>query len=611
MNSATRNRNWILRAMIFSVLPLAVFSALVIVARPVQAQTETVLYTFTEGNDGGNPYGGLIFDGSGNLYGTTQYGGTYGYGVVFELSPGPNGQRTETVLHSFNLDGQDGVRPFSSLVMDSAGNLFGTTNYGGAYSLGTVFEVSPGQNGGWTERVLHTFNSDGIDGYNPYATLVLDAKGNLYGTTYYGGTGSVGTVFELSPSPDGSWQETIILNFDYTHGGEPRGGVVFDRAGHLYGTTQFGGQFESGVIFELARQQNGTWKETVLHNFGSSGDGFASYSGLVIDKSNRLFGTTLYGGNSDNGAVFEVERVNGVWQESVIHSFERINDGFNPYGPVAIDSAGNLYGMTFESEVNGVGGGGIVFQLSRKKQAWNETILHQFGVIPGDGGNPYSGPVLDSAGNIYGATFNGGNSGGTGVVFEVIPLVVTTTALSSSPNPSTYGQAVILTAVVSSKSGAPPNGETVTFMKGTKVLGTGTLSGGSASFTTSTLPVGTNYIKAVYSGDSTFATSMSKAASQVVNKATTTTALTSSLNPSKVGQSVTFAASVTPQFSGTVKGSVTFYDGTTALKTVALSGGVAKFTTSTLTLGAHSITAKYNGSTSFDGSSASMTQTVN
>ena len=177
--------------------------------------------------------------------------------------------------------------------------------------------------------------------------------------------------------------------------------------------------------------------------------------------------------------------------------------------------------------------------------------------------------------------------------------------------PSTYGQRVTFIAMVTLNPGPPPDGETVSFMRGTKVLGTGTLSGGSASFTTSTLPAGTDYIKAVYSGDSNYAASTSKAASQVVNKATNTTTLTSSLNPSNFGQSVTFTASVTPQFSGTVTGKVTFYDGTTALKTVILSGGVAKFTTSTLTSGAHSITATYNGNANFIGSSASLTQTVN
>jgi hypothetical protein len=238
---------------------------------------------------------------------------------------------------------------------------------------------------------------------------------------------------------------------------------------------------------------------------------------------------------------------------------------------------------------------------------------------------------VDSTGNAYFTGYNGstdfpttpgafqtvcGNgacdaANGDAFVTKIQMPIVSTTTLSSSPNPSTYGQAVTFTATVTSYVGAPPDGETVKFTKGTTVLGTGTLRGGSASLTTSGLPVGTDYIKAVYSGDANFAASASKAVSQVVSKATTTTALTSSLNPSNFGQSVTFTASVTPQFSGTVKGSVTFYDGATALKTVALSGGVAKFITSTLASGAHNIMATYNGSTSFIGSSASLTQTVN
>jgi hypothetical protein len=187
----------------------------------------------------------------------------------------------------------------------------------------------------------------------------------------------------------------------------------------------------------------------------------------------------------------------------------------------------------------------------------------------------------------------------------------TTTTLSSSPNPSTYGQAVTFTAVVTSGLGAPPDGETVSFTKGKTVLGTGTLSGGTATFTTSALPVGTDKVTAVYGGDANFAGSTSKAVSQVVSKATTTATLTSSLNPSNVGQAVTFTASVTPEFGGTVTGTVSFYDGATLLKTVSVSGGTAKFTTKTLTAGMHTIKAMYNGSTSFDGSSASLTQTVN
>jgi Bacterial Ig-like domain (group 3) len=187
----------------------------------------------------------------------------------------------------------------------------------------------------------------------------------------------------------------------------------------------------------------------------------------------------------------------------------------------------------------------------------------------------------------------------------------TTTTLSSAPNPSTYGQAVIFIAAVTSKLGAPPDGETITFMKGPAVLGTGTLSGGSAIFTTATLPADTNPMKAVYGGYANLLGSTSNAVKHVVSKATTTTALASSQNPSNSGQSVTFTASVAPEFSGKVTGTVTFYDGTTVLKTVSLSGGVANFTTSKLTAGVHSITATYNGSLRFDGSSASLTQTVN
>jgi hypothetical protein len=229
------------------------------------------------------------------------------------------------------------------------------------------------------------------------------------------------------------------------------------------------------------------------------------------------------------------------------------------------------------------------------------------------GAAKFTTSTLASGTHSITATYNGSASfdGSTSAPVNQVVRVATTTTLTSSPNPSTYGQAVTFTATVTSSLGAPPpDGETVSFMKGTTVLGTGALSGGSASFKTSTLAVGTNAIKAVYGGDSNLPGSTSKAVSQVVSKATTTTALASSLNPSNVGQSVTFTASVAPQFSGTVTGTVTFYDGTTALKTVGLSGGVAKYTTSTLSSGSHTITAKYNGNVDFDGSSASLTQAV-
>jgi uncharacterized repeat protein (TIGR03803 family) len=240
---------------------------------------------------------------------------------------------------------------------------------------------------------------------------------------------------------------------------------------------------------------------------------------------------------------------------------------------------------------------------------YKEKVLWKFDTT--DGYEPIDSLILDNAGNLYGTTPEGGTNG-CGVLFKVnVPTAWSTTTLTPSPNPSTYGEAVTFTAVVTSKLGAPPDGEIVSFMKGTTVLATVALSGGSASFTTSTLPVGTNAIQAAYGGDSKFGYSTSNTVKQVVNKATTMTILASSLNPSKVGQSVIFTATVTPQFSGTVKGTVSFYDGATALKTVGVSGGVAKFTTSTLTSGVHNINAIYNGNASFFGSSASLTQTVN
>jgi hypothetical protein len=233
--------------------------------------------------------------------------------------------------------------------------------------------------------------------------------------------------------------------------------------------------------------------------------------------------------------------------------------------------------------------------------------------LNGNGAAGFSTSKLPPGSNIITAVYGGDSNfdGSTAAPVNQLVLTATTTTLSSSLNPSIYGQAVAFTAVVTSILGSPPDGETVKFMKGATALGTGVLSVGSASFMTSALPGGTNYVKAVYGGDSKLDGSTSNTVSQMVNKATTTTTLTSSLNPSSLGQSVTFTATVKPQFSGTVKGTVTFYDGTTALKTVSLSGGVAKYTTAILTSGSHTMTATYNGNANFIGSSASLTQTVN
>jgi len=581
-----------------------------LVSTLVVAQTEKVLYTFPVATDGladGNPYASPILDANGNLYGTAVNGGAYNQGSVFELSPGSNGQWTEKDLHSFNSDGQDGIQPYSSLVMDALGNLYGTTYIGGTHNLGTVFQLHPNSDGSWTETILHSFNADGTDAYNPYANLLFDKVGNLYGTTYSGGSQGEGTVFELSPGS--AWLEQVILSFNYTDGAAPYGGLVFDASGRLYGTTQYGGAYQHGVVFAMTRGSNGSWTEQVLHSFDpSAGDGWAPYAGLVIDKSGRLYGTTLYGGNNGSGTVFELADVRGRWQETVIHNFTNNGqDGINPYGPLAIDSSGNLYGTTWQSLVNNVGGAGIVFGLSQTKPSvWQEIILHNF-VNPGDGGNPYSGVAMDTAGHVFGTTYYGGVFPGTGVVFEISKLA-TTTALTSLPNPSTFGQSVIFMATVKSSSGTPTG--TVTFKHGTATLGSRTLSSGTAKYATATLAVGTDSITAVYDGNVSFAPSTSTTLKQVVHKATTTTSLVSSLNPSTFGQSVTFTATVKPEFSGTPGGTVTFKNGTATLGTSSLSGGVAKYTTATLAVGTDSITAVYGGSSSFDISTSTVLEQV-
>jgi uncharacterized repeat protein (TIGR03803 family) len=452
--------------------------------------------------------------------------------------------------------------------------------------------------------------------------LVRDSQGNLYGMTVFGGAYGYGTVFKL----DTALKETVLYTFTGgADGGLPAAGLVRDTQGNLYGTTTRGGDLSCnapdgcGVVFKLDTAD----KETVLYSFtGTGGDGAQPYSDLVRDTQGNLYGTTELGGdltcNAPHGCgtAFKLDT---TLKETVLHSFTGTGgDGGGPVEGLARDTKGNLYGTTvYGGDLSCVGGSfpgcGVVFKLD---VTGKETVLHTFTKTGGDGTFPDAGLVLDANGNLYGTTSYGGELAcgagiGCGTVFKLTPPTATTTALTSSLNPSTYGQAVTFTAAVTSKIGAPPNGETVSFMKGTTVLGTGTLSDGSASITTKTLKVGTNAIKAVYAGDSNFAGSTSKAVSQVVSKATTTTTLASSHNPSSFGQSVTFTASVTPQFGGTPTGTVTFYDGTTLLKTVALSGGVAKFTTSALARGKHTITATYNGSTSFTGSSASLTQTVN
>jgi uncharacterized repeat protein (TIGR03803 family) len=327
---------------------------------------EKVLRSFGNGTDGYAPSAGLIFDAAGNLYGTTQYGGgANAYGTVFELTPAGGGNWTETVLYSFR-SGTDGAVPGAGLIFDAAGNLYGTTTAGGPNN-GTVFELTPTTAGGWTEQVLYRFCSQAncTDGQYPYGSLIFDAAGNLYGTTEFGGTYGAGTVFKLTPAAGGGWTETVLYSFGRgTDGASPLVGLIFDVVGNLYGTTTFGGTYGAGTVFELTPTAGGGWTETVLHSFNPNNgtDGFNPYAGLIFDAAGNLYGTTYYGGSYGGGTVFELTpAAGGGWTETVLRSFGNGTDGFWPYAGLIFDHAGNLYGTT---EYGGTHNYGTVFELT-------------------------------------------------------------------------------------------------------------------------------------------------------------------------------------------------------------------------------------------------------
>jgi uncharacterized repeat protein (TIGR03803 family) len=389
------------------------------------AQQEMVLYNFGEliGGyflHGALPYGGVVFDAAGNLYGTTLDGGTC-CGTVFELSPTPGGGWTEKV-YNFGANGADGYYPSPGLALDPAGNLYGTTYGGGAFTHGTVFELTPAVGGGWTEKVLHSFGN-GTDGFSPNGNLIFDAAGNLYGTTGAGGAYGVpgfdvgGTVFELTPDASGRWTEKVLHSFgNATDGQTPYAGLTLDSSGNLYGTTTIGGAYNRGTAFQLTLRAGHGWVERILHSFNNDGvDGVSPYAGMVLDSADNLYGTTEAGGTYQNGTVFELSRnTKGAWAEQILHSFNS-SDGAAPTGGLVLDAAGNLYGTTQTGDAYG---GGTVFELVRSHGNWSETVLHSF--EGADGAAPYAGVIFDGAGNLYGAT-NFGGAYTYGTVFKITP----------------------------------------------------------------------------------------------------------------------------------------------------------------------------------------------
>lgn len=411
--------------------------------------SEQVILSFNLA-DGNLPDGGLVADAQGNLYGTTAYnGGKYGFGNIYELSPNGNGGWTETVLYDFT-GGSDGAWPLDTLIFDRAGNLYGTAEAGGqgdctntGQGCGVVFELVRGQSG-WTEKVLFSFVPGQVKGVFPVGGLIFDKAGNLYGTTwapgveggpfaikrnfspaksYWGCTlpGCGGTVYELSPTANG-WKETDLYAFTGTSDGSASvASLIFDSAGNLYGTTEFGGTtgctsgYGCGVVFKLTKGSGG-WSESALHTFSGGNDGAYPTANLIFDKAGNLYSTTNAGGSLKNGTVFELSLQSQQWNETVLHTFSGGQDGGTPFAGVIMDSRGDLIGTT------NLGGNdyGVVYGLRLVNGHWIEKVLHAF-TFGTDGELPYTAVIIGPHGYLYGTTQLGGSEGGHGTVFEIIP----------------------------------------------------------------------------------------------------------------------------------------------------------------------------------------------
>ncbi len=378
-------------------LILAASSALLLAPRPAQAQTYSVLYSFTGTPDGANPYAGLALDNQGNLYGTTYAGGVHNDGTVFEIPTSG-----ETVLYSFKgVSAGDGANPHAGVTLDTQGNLYGTT-----WSGPQVFKLDAAGN----ETVISM-----PVGRDP-SGLVLDAQGNLYGTTETGGANNGqedGTVFKLDQSGD----ETVLHTFrtGRTDGTVPRGGVVFDSEGNLYGVTTTGGSVRvngtggDGTVFKLVAADADA--EDQLASFTGTPTGAKPYAGVVLDSHGNIYGTTYEGGTYEFGTVFKLDTSGNL---TALYSFGSIsNDGKYPEASVVLDSEGNLYGTTTKG---GTYGDGTVFEIDT---SGNETVLHSFGATK-DGKTPYGALVFDTHGNLYGTTYGGGVKG-HGTVFKLTP----------------------------------------------------------------------------------------------------------------------------------------------------------------------------------------------
>lgn len=400
---------------------LSVLAVMAVLMGTVSAGPPQVIHSFDE--EGGEyPDSDLVMDGAGNIYGTTVTGGDIGSGTVFQLTPSGDGW-THTVLHSFT-SGADGGQPYKGVTLDPQGNLYGTAVVGGTGGAcpedgcGVIYKLT-NSGGTWTHSVIYNFTG-GDDGYGPGAGLTRDGAGNLYGMTPTGGGYGLGVIYQLRPQPGGDWKLRVIHTFTGgDDGGAGSAGRLLLRAGHLYGVATVGGAYGKGTAFELIRSVTGNWKLKTLYAFKGQPDAGFPYGGLRFDAAGNLYGTTYYDGAYNYGTVYRLSPTpSGEWTETVLHSFGAGSDGAGPISDVVFDAAGNMYGTTSEG---GAGCGcGTIFKMTPNGDgSWTEGIAHRFQGAP-DGAFPYNGMVGDSQGSFYGATVHGG-SHGDGSVYKFTP----------------------------------------------------------------------------------------------------------------------------------------------------------------------------------------------
>jgi uncharacterized repeat protein (TIGR03803 family) len=381
------------------------------------ASTTRLIYSFAGNADGEYTDTELAIDSASNLYGTSVQGGKSGAGTVFQVTPAG----VHTVLYSFT-GGTDGGEPYKGVTLGPDGNLYGTAVTGGGGSCeggcGVVFKLT-NSGGTWTHSVIHTFTG-GNDGSGPGSPVAFDKHGNLYGTTPTGGSHSVGVIYQMQPNGSGGWRFRIVHAF--TGGADGLGGsagrLLISPEGRLYGTSTVGGVNGFGTVYEVALQQ-GKWQFTTLYTFKGYPDAALPYGGLVSDNKGNLYGTTYYAGENGLGTVYKISNVQGTWTETVLYSFKGGLDGDSPISTMVADGAGNLYGTTSDGGSPSCSCGTIFKMTHTTSGKWIEGVAYRFQGAPHPG-FAYNGMVTDSAGNFFGATVHGG-TGDDGAIYGFTP----------------------------------------------------------------------------------------------------------------------------------------------------------------------------------------------